>query len=101
MADQWLTNIEVFLSLYQCICNAQHQVEIGTNSDFYYWLRHIQTYEPSLNAIVTRYQRLHGAELRLVQNILTLLQFLTSISSQLEGLSSHSLNDNLYHAKKH
>ena len=95
MADRWLPNIEQFFSsLYQCICNAQQQVEIGENGDLYYWLRRIQNYEPSLNAIVTRYQRLHGAESRLVQNLLTLQQFLTSTSRQLEGLSSHSLNEN-------
>ena len=47
-----------------------------------------------LNAIVTRYQRLHGAESRLVQNLLTLQQFLTSTSRQLGGLSSHSLHEN-------
>ena len=95
---QWQTGgyqiLKFFSSLYQCICNVQHHVKIGKNCGLYYWLRYIQNLEPSLKAIVTRYQRLHGAKSRLVQNLLTLQQFLTSTSRQLEGLSSHSLNEN-------
>lgn len=94
MADRWLPNVEQFFeSLYQCVCNAQQQVQIGENGDCDYWLRRIQNYEPILDSLVTRFQRIHGAQSRLVQNVVQLEQFTTSIRSQLEELSSHSSNE--------
>ncbi len=97
MASRWLPNVEDFFdSLYRCICTAQQLLESGESGDYDYWLRRLESYEPSVDAFITRYRRNNnGVESRLVENLITLQQCLTSIRSQLEGLSSRPLlNEN-------
>ena len=48
MASRWLPNVEDFFdSLYRCICSAQQLLESGESGDYDYWLRHLESYEPT------------------------------------------------------
>ena len=94
MASRWLPNVEEFFdSLYQCICDCQHQLQSGESGDHHYWFRRLRNFQRSVDTMITRYRSNNGAGApsRLLENLTTLQQYITSLCSQLAAISSQRL----------
>ena len=109
MAARWLPNIEEFFeSLYQCIIGAQQHLNSRDRNDNDYWLRRVLNYESIVNSLLTR-MRASSGESSLVENMVLLVQYISSVRGQLIALSpqthansnsqQETLRPNILHAQ--
>ena len=95
MAARWLPNVEEFFkSLYQCIIGAQQHLNDAERNGSDYWLRRILSYEAVVSALLSRIRASHG-ESNLVEDLVLLVQYISSVRSQLARILPETQEDDL------
>ena len=97
--------LKSFSNLY---INAQHHLNSTDRNDNDYWLRRVLNYESVVNSLLTR-MRASSGESSLVENMVLLVQYISSVRGQLIALSSQThansnsqqetLRSNILHAQ--
>ena len=83
-----------FESLYQCIIGAQQHLNDAERNGSDCWLRRILSYEAVVSALLSRIRASRG-ESNLVEDLVLLVQYISSVRSQLARILPETQEDDL------